>query len=818
MGNYNPHAPYIIGQEWVPMRQANYQPDAVSERGYEFTIDHSAAAVSGAYYAAQPGSFQAGHLIQVYPVDTEDLTGPIKVIDIPTRSITTTGAGGVVGDDGLITFSGGTSPEYGVNFAVTNYIQQLAGKRILDIELLFTVNGSPAALERLDIELSRVLTIANSQGYDAGLVVNSASSALPDRYSLHIGDLNPFWASNITSPTYTFGLMRLYPWRYDELAWMDTVTIPALRLLWRFQCSLIGMPDDFMFISNISMRVTYCEEKRILYGADRLMNESGTRYTIDGGKYVQLRVPSTMALPTSINAGRYLVTERWQPFPPNQATPFFAPYNYAIRELYGLPPQEGRLVRQSYVADETFTSEETDVLPIITLHTASSIVTGVHAYGLQQEVPVYGSVTAVQEIEDDPVGTSKVYPQVRFYARRFGDTSVALQLADVGTGTFTVSISVADFDALPEIVDGWKEVTLRFANPPSFATAADDVDWRWSATGEISANQWQILGAGNVIWPSGASTGIVAQSTQNANYYAPYGTVNLTWMSPAITGTSFDFLSDATLLFSQDPNPVSGFALEIEDQSVATALQCDVLPNCIPSAIQYVNITWSRQSLLPVTGFGAYELERYDSVDGDWNQIMVTSSPFVTGFTDFESRVGQTSWYRIRSVNVLDFAGPWVTGSATLPSPGVTIAGDANSLLIFTTNHNTGASLAYIMQWENTPVEAFVFGEADMVQFNRMYQRNFPVAFHPLERDGEQFKRLILVNAAAIPLPSLGNFTQLRDLAWADVPCICVRDELGNRWYANVRVPQGEVYQDRTIYIAQIEVTEVSEIPCPVES
>ena len=65
--------------------------------------------------------------------------------------------------------------------------------------------------------------------------------------------------------------------------------------------------------------------------------------------------------------------------------------------------------------------------------------------------------------------------------------------------------------------------------------------------------------------------------------------------------------------------------------------------------------------------------------------------------------------------------------------------------------------------------------------------------------------------------PSLANFKRLRDLGWASLPYVCVRDELGNRWYANVRVPDGTVRMNRTVYVAQIQVAEVTSTPFPVD-
>ena len=311
-----------------------------------------------------------------------------------------------------------------------------------------------------------------------------------------------------------------------------------------------------------------------------------------------------------------------------------------------------------------------------------------------------------------------------------------------------------------------------------------------------------------------------AHAIGTATYYAPQGdTVSLTWQSPAISGTANDSTSDLTLIFSQDPPLVTGFAIATSTQAVTgVGLDCGSPQRCIPTGIYCNNVTWSAQTALPVTGFGWYELQRSDTVfPGDWQTIMQAASTTVTGFCDYEARAGVVSSYRLRVCNVLEFCGPWVTGSATLPAPGVSGAGSGNSLLMFTSNRQPASNLAYIMQFQGKPVEQFAFPEADFVQLQTMYGKDFSTAFHPLERGGEQFTRAILTAATAIPVPSMGNFRTLRDLAWADLPYVCVRDELGNRWFATVQVPDGAVTNNRRRYIAQIRVSEVTGTPDPVD-
>jgi len=834
MGNYNPHAPYILGQEWVPIRQANYLPDDSAERGYIFRLQHTTTPVSGAYYIAQVPDFRVGSvndLVAVYPATTAKLTGPIKKVNIPVSAIAVTGGSFITtdgfqalnnpSDDKAIIFnnSGFSGNDFiTFQFDMDGYSQQLFGKRILDVKIRYSMKGIPSEISSTGPIASGVFmyvgfakNLSDTFFYGTPEVAPIVSFQFNQPHevinSFSLKNVNPFWDAAATNWTQR----DVYPWRYQELSRFRATEGPSTRMCVAFQNSLtLATTAARMYFMD--MEVTYCEETRLAYGGRRTAYVNGTpnsndAYTV-GPQFVRLR-DTSFNLGASLTPNEYLVTLVHTDS--NFANLDGAPSVNAVRELYQLPTQRGVELDQTLVVNDEFVQEDTDVLTHITLHTAAGVVTGVHAYGQVYGAPVYGSTSPIQEIEDDPVGSAALFPQVRFYARRFGATTVPLTLVDVATGLSTASISVADFDALPEIVDGWREVNLRFATAPSFATAAGDVDWKWTAAGELAGNQWQVLAASG---PSPVGT----QSIGKATYYAPQGdTVDLTWLSPSVSGAAEDTLGDAVLIFSQDPMPVSGFAQTRTSQSLTYAQRCGVTSPNVPTALSYVNLTWSAQGFLPVTGFGQYELERYDAVDGAWRQIMSASTPSVTGFADYEARVGVATYYRIRTCNLLDFCGPWITGGPiTVTGSGVTIGGDGNSLLMFSSNRQPSLNVAYTMSFDTEVIEAFALPEADEVQLQRMYGRDYFTAFFPTERGGEQFSRLILVNAGAISPPSLPDAIGMRDLAHAALRYVCVRDELGNRWFANVRVPEDAVRMNREVYVVRVDITKLTDTPDPI--
>lgn len=219
--------------------------------------------------------------------------------------------------------------------------------------------------------------------------------------------------------------------------------------------------------------------------------------------------------------------------------------------------------------------------------------------------------------------------------------------------------------------------------------------------------------------------------------------------------------------------------------------------------------------------FGYYELQRMDD-DTPWQTIMRATSPEVSGFSDFEARIAMRSDYRIRQVNIYDFPGLWSPiASNTLPSPVTGTGAEGHELLVFTSNTNQthGQTLAYEEVWENNPSQDQTYFEGDgMMQFQRMYRRDYQAGFHALERGGVRFERTLLVQNAAVPPPIVENaFQSLRDMAWDALPYVCVRTNQGDRWYAAVEVPSGTISRTRRLQLVQVKITEVGDEPYPVD-
>lgn len=841
------------------------------ERGTMFNLATAARPRTARFYAndlpSELATFHVGQ-VNVYPYGLEDQTGPIRQIVVPVSAVLVTGTGisflsgsylqaiSYPGDNNYIymSYNLGSPQRFGFFFDALSTYPELANKRILNVSLLYSasaqdVGGSPAANVNYVQPAGSSLTVL-SQTNDLGqeqqflgksfgngvgsfsdmntTVVNSTSLNATTVETVNLGDINNAWN------TADIGGLEKLPWRYVDMLRLSS-TYGAGRQFIKLNVNLqSSTPNAIFYLQYIALRVIYCEEKRVAYGGQQF------QYAGFGVNQVTMRDLNQAADPV-LAAGQYLPTLTF--VNPGQVgfgtglTADFPKLN-AVRELYQIPSHPGVEVDIPFPLEdqlgETFTSRASHILPQLSLHASGGTLTDPHVYGRQAWARVYGTNTATQEIYDDISGVAAAYPQVRFYARRFGDTTIPLTIT--GTGVFTAStasISVATFDDLPEIIDGAKEVTLRFSTVPSMGAATGTPGWTWSAAGETAGNHWEILAASAPALsgvPGSYYTQVpTADQLGSATYQPPSGaTVELTWMpqgvaSPWVTGASSDAGTDAVLIFSQDPPTLTGVGLTALTQTVTgIGLDCTSLPCCIPSGIGYHRIAWSATTL-PTSGFGAYELQRYDYLDptGDFQTIMFGTDPTLLAFNDYEARTGITSVYRIRAINALNFNGLWSTYVSGTPSaPGVTGAcADQTGALIFTSNADqTGASnAAYVMQWDGTPVEDFDLPEADMVAFQPMYGRDGSIAFHGTERGLERFSRFVLLQAAAIDPVRLADAKTLRDLAWADLPYVCVRDGRGDRWFSNVRVPGVNARFDATRYMASIEITETTRTPYPVD-
>lgn len=842
MGNYNPSVPIILGNEWVGIRDENTQlsPQVnATELGHTFRTAQAYVLESGRFYVREfpVNTGTAIWQMALYPTGTEDRSGPVKRLILPTESVFI--SGGVVVSSGsalnalatpymgsYLNFDG-TDVDANIVIGFNTVPYTILGeKRILDVSLLL---GIFRTFEHTNSVTGPFIYLSDSQAVGSGLVYSdgdevpvalTTASLPPEAVAISYGEMCRYWQSPATS--------EMMPWKFADLIRFDS-SYGGTRLY----ASIVGgtnwgmsLSSENVYVWYAALQVTYCEEQRTIIGGVLKNASNPIGY---GANFVRLRGIESRALLPSLPAGDWTVTvataDQGAIANPRAGYPDLN----ALRELYEIPSHAGVQINVTTTPGEQFETVDTHVLTQLSVHTTGAALTEVHAYGRQYPSPVYGSNFVTQDVYDDAVAAG-TYPQLRFWARHFNDTSQSLVVSGTGTAAGSVaSISVSDFDNLPEILNGWREVNLRLSPAPTLGGLSPDAAFVWSSTAETAGSRWELLAvqAPAVSGIPGDLLNLVVPAGQRlppVTYQPPSGeTVEITTLSQYASGAAAQQTdTDLSFLFSQDPYTVTGLAVATLSQAVTgIGVDCNGTPCCIPTAITYNRITWPALAMAP-TGFGVFELQRYDDVTAAWHTIMSASASGVTGFNDYEARVGQASVYRMRVLNLYRFAGSWsaqVTGTVT--TPGVTMqcadSGEAPGVLIFTSNsvQSGTRNLAYAMQFDRTVEETFAFPEVDWQQLRRQYGRNFRVAYRPTERGGEVFNRVLLVQGAAGALPNMANIRSLRDLGWADLPYVCVRDELGNRWFANVLIPDGRVSQ-RSVYLANVSIAEVTDTPTEV--
>lgn len=263
------------------------------------------------------------------------------------------------------------------------------------------------------------------------------------------------------------------------------------------------------------------------------------------------------------------------------------------------------------------------------------------------------------------------------------------------------------------------------------------------------------------------------------------------------------------------PPPVTGVAAAV---GYTTAHHAEVCAGpgvcgesgCADQGAPFVLLTWSETSDTLST---EYEIQRKDDYDVTYRSVAIVAGRSTLHWEDYEARIGIASEYIIRSRRADGIAGDW-SAPVRVSLPAGQVA------LTFTSNAATGLAVTYPEIWTGNDVDReFEFQEYDDVEFQQIYGRERQVAFHPIERKGIRFSRTLMMNAlCTISPPTMKIFNPLRILSWAPIPYVCVRDGEGNRWYANIMVPDGVNIRPGERWFASVVVTEVSSIPSVVNT
>ncbi|MBL6280138.1 hypothetical protein JMF97_28650 [Micromonospora fiedleri] len=836
MGEYNPDRPYVLGMQWAPLVKDPLLLDVATEVGYTFRADtESVQRVRLLSTSPPPGRpTRKELLVNLYRAESVAGAGPARKLVIPCASgellpgaalaggaATAADAVSNPSDPRYISLSGPTAAaRFWFQTATSGALGALFRRRILDVSVLYVMTGPFAELTpAVTLGLERPSAGVNWP-MDETLTGPAQHTGVTTVRRSRLGELNPWWSTAATPLTTKWRMPYSYAGNASPTSGLTAWATPGgTNINVRLQVTGAAEAAMQFQVHYLALEVTYGEENRVGGGGLDISDGSGQQ----GGLYYEIPMFDMLSYgwPNGLWLGnRYAVTVG-QAYSGQLSVASPVPLSIdRLGALDELPSLRGVLLQKTVREGAVSTVQAVAELPAVVMYQGEPLP-GVadsrsHAYlaqavGTLSDRQPPGAV--VQRIPNDEVGT---YVWVRFYARHLPGTRSSLSVyhgnpADpwIGLGP-RASISVDEFDALPEVADGWREVTLRL-EPPYVADGGGGVTWWVFSSGANDESPWQVLGAD-------AEPGSMAASTISDTTYGgavAYATID----------GNDDRSTDLTLMLVREMDAVTGLVVEPAVQPLTVIdEQCARPVDGIPTGLHYHRLSWDAINTAVVAGWGAYEVQRQDDTmpPDEWETIAQVTAPNINGVDDYEARVGVESRYRIRMVHRLGVPGPWSEPvAATIPAPGVTGTRVDVGVLILTSNHRPAANLAYVTNRDRTGNEEFTFPEAGQVELQAMFGRDYRVAMRPLERGGVEFTRTVLVNAAAVPAGTLDKgFRGLRDLAWDTVPYVCVRDEMDNRWLATLLVPSGAVRRDRKrghIQLAQVTVVEATDTPAPVD-
>lgn len=670
MAYYEPLNPQVIGPQWTPIRQESIPFDLGTELGYTFTITGSGQAPSTIDWALShlPTTLVRGQtdFASIYRRGEEANVGPIQRVVIPVTSVAATGVtafGPLVAnrlsdpyDEAWLRLDPGDSLIRAFLTFDADYLSGLAGKRILRCNMLYTANGG---FNELDNETSGVFgalsSLTNVWTFGLGSItgpLNQIDTVPVQRLSL--GDVNPFW--NGTDP---FAQSEKYPWRSEEIFKLAGSEPAATRIALTIGGTNLPTMTNPIDIQYMALEVVFCEENRLWYGGNSRGRTadafSPTFEPFDTNNSITLRTTSFQTT-GSLDPGDYTVTltlaDSGNYYNRGDKASFAA-----IRQVEEIPHPGPRgvlitkwsdpdgltevdtspLASQFYFPGDPPTVEPSSILPGIAMRNAADEpleIIAAHTYALLNAAPVYTDITVTQKIVNDAGGAQVSYPWVRFYARRFGLLSRTLRIRSLANEAYFATITQDQLDALPEIVDGWREVTLRFDSAtPSFSDDLSLTDWQWDTIDGmvLPQNRWEISTPVHGFSSSASPT--YGGSTAFATYqdiFSASGTVDA-------NGSA-----DSIIMFSQDPIAVSGLAVEVLSQEVTgIGLECATLPECIPTGIAYHHVTWDAGEIVCDTFSRA--------VTGGWGTADTGQAYTTTGGALTTSSVGDGTGAFIQS-------------------------------------------------------------------------------------------------------------------------------------------------------------------------
>lgn len=816
--NWNPKEPYVLGLEWPGMRSIPQPLSQDVELGYTFQAN-ATETIDSARFEILPPSVPTDArntaLVTVYQRDSNDPDegGDELEYGVVTSELCPVNGGAVAGGASLV--GGATVADCLVTPSDANYVHidasgetvtiefdttgRFVGKRILEVKAHFVARAIDTGDPEQATAPTAFMGLWDGAAYtDGGIIFIDAYNVSPTLRVESFGEVN-----------YDSGVLPLcWPWTPTDMVGFDTGALSV-----RF--TMFSGDADYK-LHYVVLEVVWCEENRQAVGALLLGSETaiGESPMAVGRHEPFLRTPGGVDNWGKTLDAHYAITltSARSSTLNLRRTKGAVPIVPVVDRFAVFDNHQGRFAPRRISNVLASADADTRLTPIALLTTGATTPTDFNPYDRPFGAPIYnGSGDHGQEIEQRSGGGTVDYPWIRFYARIIGDPTdvpaIDITTVDGAMNYFATSLLLLD-----EIYDGWREVTLRWpaGQEPAIDNTGANKLVQFSTTQGNLTNRWEILGLDSEFVMLGrngnATYGQADSEYQVSGVLFQFRDLAVTLHTAVPAPTTF-----TSSLFSAALGPVCGDTYEDTYSDIYAGGPCS--DTCKPDRFDAPLLTWDASTL--GDAFGYYEIQRQDTLDPTWRTIAKLTDADENAFTDMEARVGVLSTYQVRQCRddgiCSDWAGPTSQTVPVFDAPCGTLYFSSNAAVA------EDMWLGYTEVFDGDPVEPFSFVEAEAVRLQRMYGRFGTQSFHPTERGGVRFERDVLVNAITVPATQGSDgFTLLRDLAWADLPYVCVKDDLGNRWFATLIVPSGMWQRAPQLYIASIQVIESTNVPYPV--
>lgn len=613
MATYDTDKPLIVGNSFSPLIEQSTVVDTGAEVGYRFVATEDAlSSLSSASWLSvvtaepPPGVPDRSEIVcRMYHNDPLDACTPLQRVVITC----TAGSGGTIGGGAATREAAVANPSEPTYVRLTGASQSALfwfntddsdigelfntwDTEIVDVSVVYTVVGpfSTATTNTMSCGLER--QVGPIRRYMDYLVTGpSSSSSVTTTKQSRFGELNPFWDTGLdpnsepmrapwvyqgANDTGLYALSGNSPSGDDVAVFFETgssadgdfdIVFVALQVTYRNNYNLIGIGGIDLSGGAEIHEGLYTYRCPIMVATDPwdYTGASGSTigmvigdvYTITVSRAYSGSVSLASAVPVQLSLLNTITD--------------------TTRNLTGV-----RITKPMAIGSVPSLTETTEFPAIViyaffptyweTRMTPAYVNSGCHAY-MKQIVHVIhdsGYFYSEQEIADDTEGT---FTTATFYARAAEAVTGPLIVSQTdGSTTFLGPEGSIDYDtwaALPEIVDGWRRVTVALSPAAELAGAGGVTHWRfWTSSSELAV--WEVLGAtaNNTTKATGVSSGAVS-GYQGETATASY------------RGTA-DYPLDMTLTLAQDMTPVqsstttylrgSGTASHADNASVTPGL------------------------------------------------------------------------------------------------------------------------------------------------------------------------------------------------------------------------------------------------------